>query len=131
MCGAQETVTHVLVDCPELRDIRRKLRGNIGDAFSYVSSLLEGSTEGKRGKLDIVSRVRTVKAVLDFAEASQRFRSHAPRGQPNNMSGNQATTGLNEAPSSFSGSGVIYMYIQGYIVVVGCISLFIARAQRE
>jgi ribonuclease HI len=78
VCGAQETVTHVLVDCPDLRDIRRKLRSEVGDAFSSVSSLLGGSTEGKRGKPDIVSRVRTVKAVLDFAEASQRFWSRAP-----------------------------------------------------
>ncbi|KAF7118717.1 hypothetical protein CNMCM5793_008337 [Aspergillus hiratsukae] len=87
-CGAQETVTHVLVDCPNLRDIRRKLRSEVGDAFSSVSSLLGGSTEGKKGKPDTVSRARTVAAVLDFAEASQRFRSRAPRGQPNTESGN-------------------------------------------
>jgi hypothetical protein len=29
-----------------------------------------GSTEGKRGKTDTVSRAKTVKAVLDLAEAS-------------------------------------------------------------
>lgn len=87
VCGAQETVTHVLVDCPDLRDIRRELRREVGDAFSSVSSLLGGSTEGKRGKPDTVSRAKTVKAVLDFAEASQRFWSRAPRGQPNNGNG--------------------------------------------
>ena len=76
-CGAQETVTHVLVDCPNLGGIRRKLRSEAGDAFSSASSLLGGSTEGKRGKPDAVSRPRTAKAVLDFAEASQRFRSRA------------------------------------------------------
>lgn len=42
----------------------------MGDAFRSVSSLLGGSTEGKKGKPDIVSRARTVKAVLDFAEVS-------------------------------------------------------------
>jgi hypothetical protein len=42
----------------------------VGDAFSSVSSLLGGSTEGKKGKPDTVSRARTVAAVLDFAEAS-------------------------------------------------------------
>ncbi|OGE46524.1 hypothetical protein PENARI_c208G11671 [Penicillium arizonense] len=78
VCGAQETVTHVLVDCPNLREIRRELRREAGDAFNDVSSLLGGSTEGRRGKPDIVSRARTVKAVLDFAEASQRFKSRAP-----------------------------------------------------
>ncbi|OGE46890.1 hypothetical protein PENARI_c093G11063, partial [Penicillium arizonense] len=45
VCGAQETVTHVLVDCPNLREIRRELRREAGDAFNDVSSLLGGSTE--------------------------------------------------------------------------------------
>jgi ribonuclease HI len=88
VCGAQETVTHVLVDCPELRDTRRELRSEVGDAFRSVSSLLGGSAEGKKGEPDTVSRAKTVKAVLDFAEASQRFWSRAPRGQPNNGNGN-------------------------------------------
>jgi ribonuclease HI len=87
VCGAQETVTHVLVDCPLLRDIRMELRREVGDAFRSVSSLLGGSAEGKRGKPDTVSRAKTVKAVLDFAEASHRFWSRAPRGQPNNGNG--------------------------------------------
>jgi ribonuclease HI len=52
VCGAQESVTHVLVDCPDLRDNRRELRREVGDAFSSVSSLLGGSTEGKKGKPD-------------------------------------------------------------------------------
>jgi ribonuclease HI len=88
VCGAQETVTHVLVDCPRLRELRRELRKEVGDAFNCVSSLLGGSSEGRKGKPDTVSRTRTVNAVLDFAEASQRFRSRAPRGQPNNGNGN-------------------------------------------
>ena len=68
----------MLVDCPNLREIRRKLRIEVGVAFNSISSLLGGSTKGKRGKPDTVSRARTVKAVLDFAEASQRFKSRAP-----------------------------------------------------
>jgi hypothetical protein len=32
----------------------------------------------RRGKRDTASRAKTVEAVLDFAEASQRFRSRAP-----------------------------------------------------
>lgn len=39
-----------LVDCPNLRDIRRELRSDTVDAFNNVSSLLGGSTEGKSGK---------------------------------------------------------------------------------
>lgn len=78
----------MLVDCPDLRDIRRELRREVGDAFRSVSSLLGGSTEGRKGKTDTVSRAQTVKAVLNFAEASQRFRSRAPGGQPNNRNGN-------------------------------------------
>ncbi|KAK9846786.1 hypothetical protein MYU51_000751 [Penicillium brevicompactum] len=88
VCGAQETVTHALVDCPRLVDLRRKLRTEVGDAFNSVSSLLGGSKQGEKGKPDTVSRARTVQAVLDFAEASHRFRSRAPRGQPNNGNGN-------------------------------------------
>lgn len=58
-CGAQETVTHVLVDCPELRELRRKLRRETGDAFNSVSSLLGGSNESRRGKPDTVSWAKT------------------------------------------------------------------------
>jgi ribonuclease HI len=88
VCGAQETVTHVLVDCPNLRDLRRELRREVGDTFNSVPGLLGGSKQGERGKPDTVSRARSVNAVLDFAEASQRFCGRAPRGQPNNGSGN-------------------------------------------
>jgi ribonuclease HI len=88
VCGAQETVTHVLVDCPNLKELRRKLRREVGDAFNSVPSLLGGSKQGEKGKPDTVSRARTVNAMLDFAEASQRFRGRAPRGQPNNGTGN-------------------------------------------
>ncbi|KAJ5885114.1 reverse transcriptase [Penicillium taxi] len=77
-CGARETVGHVLLECRNLQDLRVELRRNVGDAFYSVSSLLGGSKEGERGKPDIVSRTKTVQAVLDFAEASQRFRSRAP-----------------------------------------------------
>ncbi|KGO64408.1 hypothetical protein PITC_022580 [Penicillium italicum] len=87
-CGAQETVSHMLLECPKLRALRMILRSRVGDALNSVSSLLEGSTEGERGNPDTVSRAKTVQAVLDFAEASQRFRSRAPQGQPNNGSGN-------------------------------------------
>lgn len=71
-CGAQEIVTHVLVDCLRLKKLRRKLWNEVGDAFNSVSSLLGGSLN-ERGKLDNVSRARTVKAVLDFAEAHNGF----------------------------------------------------------
>jgi ribonuclease HI len=77
-CGTRETVSHVLLECPNLRELRVELRRNTGEAFHSVSSLLGGSNEGEKGKPDIVSRTKTVQAVLDFAEASQRFRSRAP-----------------------------------------------------
>ncbi|KAL2696035.1 hypothetical protein AAEP93_003335 [Penicillium crustosum] len=77
-CGAQETVSHVLPHCPNLQELRGELRRKAGDACNSVSSLLGGSTEGEKGKPDNVSRAKTVQAVLDFAEASQRFRSRAP-----------------------------------------------------
>ncbi|OQE48141.1 hypothetical protein PENNAL_c0579G06940, partial [Penicillium nalgiovense] len=77
-CGAQETVAHVLMQCPRLRELRGELRRQVEDALNSVSSLLGGSKEGEKGKPDTVSRAKTVQAVLDFAEASQRFRSRAP-----------------------------------------------------
>lgn len=41
-------------------------------------------------------------------------------GQRNNRSGDQAPAGLDEALSSSSGSGILYMYVGrwGYILVV-------------
>jgi hypothetical protein len=68
----------VLIEYPRLRELRIELRRKVRDALGGVSSLLGGSNEGEQGKLDIVSRAKTVQAVLDFAEASQRFRSRAP-----------------------------------------------------
>ncbi|KAJ5876421.1 reverse transcriptase [Penicillium soppii] len=76
-CGAEETVTHVLMECPRLREPREELRRQVEDALNSVSSLLGGSNEGEKGKPDTVSRAKIVRAVLDFAEASQRFRSRA------------------------------------------------------
>jgi hypothetical protein len=60
----------MLVDCPSLRDIRRELRKEVGDVFRSILSLLGGLMEGKKGKPDTVLRVKTVKAILDFAEVS-------------------------------------------------------------
>jgi hypothetical protein len=51
----------------------KELQREVGDAFSSISSLLGGSTEGKKGKPDTVSRTKMVKAILDFAKASQWF----------------------------------------------------------
>jgi hypothetical protein len=53
-----------------------------------MSSLLGDSNQGKKGNPDIILRARMVNTMLDFAEALQRFRSHAPQGQPNNGSSN-------------------------------------------
>ncbi|KAJ5837719.1 uncharacterized protein N7525_002907 [Penicillium rubens] len=88
VCGDRETLKHVLWDCPDLRELRRELRRKVGDAFNSVSSLLGGSREERRGQIDHASRTKTVDTVLDFAEASQRFRSRAPRGQLDNVNGN-------------------------------------------
>lgn len=47
----------------------------------------EAQNKARKVNQTLVSRARTVDTVLDFAEASQRFRSHAPPGQPNNGDG--------------------------------------------
>jgi hypothetical protein len=59
-------MVHVLVDCPQLRELRQQLQGNIGDNFKNISLML-------RRKQKFV-----LNAVLDFAEASVRFRSGVP-----------------------------------------------------
>jgi ribonuclease HI len=66
VCGGKETVSHVLVDCPKLRELRQQLREKIGEKFNNISSMLGGA--GKE----------VLNAVLDFAEASGRFRSRVP-----------------------------------------------------
>lgn len=66
-----ESVTLVLLDWPDLRDLRKELRARVGDAFSSASSLLGGFEEERKGKPDNASRVKAVDGLVDFAEASQ------------------------------------------------------------
>ncbi|GAT19400.1 hypothetical protein RIB2604_00500040 [Aspergillus luchuensis] len=88
-CGATETVVHVLIGCPRLRALRQELRRKIGGAFNNISDMLGGAGQGKEGKLgDTAQNGGVLGAVLDFAEASQRFRSRAPRGRQNRTPGN-------------------------------------------
>lgn len=77
-----------LVDCPRLRDLRQELRRKIGGAFNNISSMLGGVKQGKEGRIqDAEQDSSTLGAVLDFAEASQLFRSRAPRGPQNETPG--------------------------------------------
>lgn len=81
VCGAVETVVHVLIDCPKLKVIRQELRKKIGTAFNNISDMLGGGLPGKKGKEDDMQSSSILGAVLDFAEASQRFQSRAPSGR--------------------------------------------------
>ena len=74
LCGERESIIHVLLDCPLLRDLRRELREKVGDALNSMSVLLGGSCQEGGSRVSNASRTKTVEAVLDFAEASQRFR---------------------------------------------------------
>jgi hypothetical protein len=78
-CGSQEAATHVLADCPILKELRRELRETTGDEFISVTVLLGGCEEGVRGKFDIASRAKAVEAVLAFAETSEVSKSRATR----------------------------------------------------
>ncbi|BAE66183.1 unnamed protein product [Aspergillus oryzae RIB40] len=87
-CGAVETVVHVLIDCPRLNRLRQELRRKIGRAFNNISDMLGGAEQGKEGRLqDAPQDSSVLGAVLDYAEASQRFRSRAPRGRQNRTPG--------------------------------------------
>ena len=80
-CGAPETVVHVLVDCPKLKGLRQTLRSKIGTAFNDITDILGGGSQGKQGKQDDMQDGSVLGAILDFAEASQRFQSRAPPGR--------------------------------------------------
>jgi hypothetical protein len=93
-CGGVETVAHVLVDCPKLRDLRQQLRGKIGDRFNNMSTLLGGKDR------------ETLNAVLDFAEASRRFYSRVPvRTRPRVSTEGRNITGPDEALNSSACNG--------------------------
>jgi ribonuclease HI len=79
-CGARETVVHVLVDCPLLQEPRRELRSKIGDAFNNISIMLGGKPHNNQRRKGSLINTEVVNAVLDFAQASQRFQSRQVDG---------------------------------------------------
>jgi ribonuclease HI len=68
--GAVETLVHVFIDCPNLREPRRQLRKAIGDRFNDLTIMLGGRTQ-RGSKIT----AKELNAVLDFAEQSGRFRN--------------------------------------------------------
>jgi hypothetical protein len=73
---------HVLVDCPRLNTLRQKLRKDVGDAFNNVSLMLGGRGQsGQEGKISSSAQDSILNAVLDFAEASQRFVATRQKGR--------------------------------------------------
>jgi ribonuclease HI len=82
-CGATETVVHVLVECPRLREARRQMRNKVGDALNSIATMLGGRPRNGQGRVDNCGIKREVlNAVLEFAEASQRFKSRVPATSP-------------------------------------------------
>lgn len=82
-CGARETVVHVLVDCPHLRELRQELRSKIGDAFNDITAMLGGKPRDiQKGKPWVVN-AEVLNAVLDFAQKSQRFQARQVEGAQN------------------------------------------------
>ena len=69
-------MVHVLVDCPELRQLRQQLREKVGDALNSVAEMLGGRVQNDHGKPKRWAANREVlNAVIEFAEMCQRFRS--------------------------------------------------------
>lgn len=96
----------------------RELREKVGNAFNNISTLLGAG--GPRGP-DTAPRAKTVEAILGFAEASERFRSRAPRGQQSKI----AATRPRQAPSRLQvrlRSDTRHMYVHWY----SCCKLYIA-----
>jgi hypothetical protein len=69
-CGVVETLVHVFVGCPNLREPRRQLREAIGDRFNNLTTMLGGRIQ--RGSKIIAKELN---AVLDFVEQFGRFRN--------------------------------------------------------
>jgi hypothetical protein len=64
----------VLVDCPRLKDLQNILQRKIRSVFNNISDMLGGGTQGKEGRLNKATQDSSILgAVLDFAEASERF----------------------------------------------------------
>ena len=70
-----------MVDCLRLKELRKDPRRNVENVFSSVSSLLEGLREGEKGKLDSLSRARTVKDILVFAKRHSGFKIARDKGR--------------------------------------------------
>jgi hypothetical protein len=88
---------------PAQRDLRRELLRNTNGVFGDLALLLGGRAGKGKGRSTPPEPARS--AVLDFAEASQRFLSRARQGQPNNEKATRP--GLGEAQSSPIGSGTL------------------------
>jgi hypothetical protein len=78
----KETVVYVLVDCPHLQELRQELRSKIGDAFNKISVMLGGKPHGNQERKCWSINTGVMNAVLDFAQASQRFQSRQSRWVP-------------------------------------------------
>jgi hypothetical protein len=63
--GAAETVVHVLIDCPKLKDLQQKLRKRVGTAFNNISDMLGEGSQGKEGKQDDMQDGSILGAILD------------------------------------------------------------------
>lgn len=70
----------MLVDCPHLRELRQELRNKIGNAFNDISIMLGGKPRDPQKKKGWSMNTSALNAVLDFAQASQRFQSRQVEG---------------------------------------------------
>jgi hypothetical protein len=57
--GPEETINHIILDCPTLRIPRQSLRREIGDAFDDIPTMLGGK-----------GNTNHAKAVVDFEKGS-------------------------------------------------------------
>jgi hypothetical protein len=66
---------------PKVNGPAAQTRRQIGTALNDISGMLGGGSQGKEGKKNDMQDSSILGAVLDFAEASQRFQSRAPQGR--------------------------------------------------
>ncbi len=94
-CGARETTVYILIDCPNWRSAKQKMRQKIRTRFNSISLMLGGKpynpTSGEGTRWNITRK--DLDAVPDFAEETQKFLNRITREENLQSSSSTFITG--------------------------------------
>jgi hypothetical protein len=106
-CGAKETVVHVLVDCPRLKNLRQQLRWKIGEAFNDISAMLGGKGRTRQGQVRVETFIMFSMLYLILRRHLRDFEVACPYKRDQKFQGKEFITGLDEALNSSGSNGKI------------------------